>query len=111
MIGDMFCAGEDVKDLLGDYCNQHNCEKCPAFKHKWPTPEQFLREYGCDPREESESGYDMPYWYRDFFDQEDDPYRLREYGIPAVVEDGEVILIACTPYGCPPSDYRPEEEE
>ena len=83
------------------------CERleCEAYHRKWPTPEQFKAEYG---REHPDDG---PVWER-----------LRPMMNAGVVGDWILkkhldrctndttgyCVCACSPFGKPPDDWRPE---
>jgi len=81
------------------------CEKGCIFAHrKWPTPEQFEEEYGYKP-------YGLFYWIRIggewMPDEEESPSVYREdvnYG--SCLNE---IVVACTPYGKPPDNWRPKK--
>jgi hypothetical protein len=110
-----FCSRYQV---LPDECDNHKCPECChpidvvkngrkgcAFCHrKWPTPEQFEEEYGYKP-------YGLFYWIRIggewMPDEEESPSVYREdvnYG--SCLNE---IVVACTPYGKPPDNWRPKK--
>jgi hypothetical protein len=107
---DFFCdQGRDLVDCPDSCQNLMGCLynadkkfslKLKHLKHKWPTPKQFEEDYGFEPPEnigcyflQRKQGCDDVVWY---------PNR---YGLVMKYRD---IVIACTPYGCPDNDWRPE---
>ena len=73
--------------------------RCKCYHRKWPTPEQFEEEYG--------------FMYPDDWAV----YLLRDEWILCAYDDlgvgyhrkiGTPIVCACTPWGKPPGDWRPE---
>jgi len=83
-----------------------NCATCECYHRKYPTPEQYKEEYGeewagavyakCADdkcRANCHNGYEA--------------YASDEY---ASVDSCNAVLIvcACTPWGNPPADWRPE---
>jgi hypothetical protein len=87
-------------------CAGGDCVDCTApagtcrYQHRyWPTPEQFEQEYGRKPLRCAyfvlkETGWDYGWW----------PGKSPFIG----VGDPENIVIACTPAGAPPRNWRPE---
>ena len=77
------------------------CRKCHNYHRKWPTPEQFREEYGEEYPNDG-AVYVL-----------DDTGRTMRWiiylGVPKLVYmDFEFVVCACTPWGCPPEDWRPE---
>jgi len=129
---DWYCsAGCKLND--GECCifSRLNCEKdhCQQRHRKWPTPEQFKEEY------DKEISDEMPVWVlRQLVmklmlkgEKFEDSYLwvLDQYGTYKHNTDGwnnvytnmnanfsfiQVIAlcVACTPWGKPPDDWRPE---
>jgi len=113
--GDFYC-GVDCYD--NGRCKNSNpiydCDvlrvSCPAFRRKWPTPEQFREEYGRE--------YDTdrpvwalldcpnPKWVTVKYDDVDyeDPFGLADDGFYARILS---MVCVCTPWGKPPDDWRP----
>ena len=78
---------------------------CGHYHRKHPTPEEFKQEYGHDYHDDGA----VYYW-----DQEYDYWEISEYS--ATKDDSwerynlqkpEIIVCACTPFGCPPDSWRP----
>jgi len=116
---DYYCsAGYESTDLEdGDMCpmqlhlepEDRDCKNCGCYHRKHPTPEQFKEEYGEDVSD------DMPVWI--LCGEEDDIFwQIFQYGdlrdlIAAIrknVAQKGIIVIACTPFGKPDNDWRPE---
>ena len=76
------------------------CLRCENYHRKWPTPEQYKKEYGEDVPD------DMPVWYIDS-DEPIDAWEPDLYG-NAVDDERYIIVIACTPFGKPDDTWRPE---
>jgi hypothetical protein len=113
-----YCSVTGSDNFEGNYCCPDEgscpCDICPAFHHKWPTPEQFKEEYGEHPSFESlvweqRADADSPqpdfkwvpvlYKYADKHRRYEDTDGVFRYGS---------IVCACTPWGKPPDDWRPE---
>jgi hypothetical protein len=94
-----YCAGKKILCMRAVMCNEP-CRKdlCGNYHLKWPTPEQYKSEYG------EEYPDDGAVYTRDFdtLDWELDYFR-RAYDC-----GGDEIVCACTPWGKPPDDWRPE---
>jgi hypothetical protein len=79
---------------------------CERGKHKWPTPEQFEEEYGHAPVDTAcyvlctfcEEGVVKQEWVSVDWEEKD------------FLPD-KIAVIACTPYGRPPLEYRPNSEK
>jgi len=116
---DYYCTlGAFVKN---EGCNYYGCgipsqatktcseAKCGYYHRKHPTPEQYKEEYGEDvPENMPVWGFDRYYYNKDnrkwrialwqtdkYFRQEDD-------------ERFEFFVVACTPFGKPDDDWRPQ---
>jgi hypothetical protein len=85
-------------------CDGEKCEDCQCYHRKHPTPEQYKEEYG------EEVPDDMAVWFVDSDTEESGDYwELELYGhITRYPEQIGAIVIACTPFGCPDDDWRPE---
>ena len=112
---DFYCsASMDCMNiaLCASVCNKSikGCIDCLARHRKWLTPEQFKDEYG---EEYPDDG--AVYWR--------DKDMMRHFEISSLVhakrylkttdEDGQdvssiEIVCACTPFGKPPQDWRPQ---
>jgi hypothetical protein len=95
-----YCVGDK------DECEYENgeCESddCPYRRRKWPTPEQYKAEYGRDWPDDAAVYYltlgliAVEHWAvvsKDYL-------KYRDSLGPTVC--------ACTPFGTPPDDWRPE---
>ena len=111
-----------MKNEIGDdfYCStagmadcpeKGNCIGCPDCHRKWPTPEQFKKEY--DKEYPDDGAVYFRVWYNDHWTGWS-LYFWGEKNIPTghTVKDslGEEVQIvcACTPFGNPDKDWRPE---
>ena len=84
------------------------CERCTCknYHRKYPTPEQFKEEYGFEWQDEAAvyglvEGYGwaaMPY----------KAAKLRSHYEMTDFKCVHSIICACTPWGKPPADWRPE---
>ena len=101
------CAIEaiDRKDCVHNEIEYCDLGYCQNYRHKWPTPEQFKEEYG---REYPNDGavyvlraVELPEgWYTEWY--------ITSYSEAQALNDGDEIICACTPWGKPPADWRPE---
>lgn len=97
-----------LRKTCGHGTRTRNCEEielCRARHRKWPTPEQFLEEYGFKYPD------DGAVWER--FKKpltEGVPekwllvYHSHRYGNEAATD----CVCACTPWGKPPDDWSPQ---
>ena len=107
----LFNKGECEMKALG------RCEDtCQNYHRKHPTPAQFKEEYGFDYPDDgavwalidyNASGLKwelMEYWrYKQIVA---DISRLdKDFDVPTKIIP---VVVACTPYGKPPEDWRPE---
>jgi hypothetical protein len=95
-----FPSRKHCEDLYGTGDHNWNCGMCPHKLRKWPTPEQFKKEYSRKPD-------GLLRWYLckdgDEFVWADE-YEFLEWNVRYC----NVEVVACTPYGKPPADWRPE---
>ena len=106
---DLYCGGDFYKDgwcTLGDCVHVDSCKHC---HRKYPTPEQFFEEYG------EEYTYDLPVWllvgYDGIYYWETKSFReakRRIEDLNGIKGWACVLVCACTPWGRPPDDWRPE---
>jgi hypothetical protein len=108
-----FCsAGYDDPECNGEgdcieraIYSEHTCKDCNYLHHKWPTPEQFEKEYG---KEYSFYGA-VYYWSKEY-----DCWLTGHYQDVLALDCAErsiqSIRCACTPYGNPDFDWRPKIE-
>jgi len=78
-----------------DIC-KYNCDRCTLKRRKYPTPEQFKEEYGVEYPDSGAVYYYTDKWKIDW-------YKFAKYVYPE-----NVVVCACTPWGKPPADWRPE---
>jgi len=71
--------------------------ECGCYLHKWPTPEQFEAEYGYK-------------WPDDgaVYLMIDGAWTVAMYHFAQNAYKGNPVVVACTPWGKPPADWRPE---
>jgi len=90
-----------------------NCSICGCYRHKYPTPEQFREDYGWDVPD------DFPVWFIIPEDQNGNfpDWTLMVYADALQYEREEeeadfvpdmYIVCACTPFGKPDENWRPE---
>jgi hypothetical protein len=115
---DFYCAADMYKD---GYCDLHDEEcgghgSCKHCHRKHPTPEQFREEYG------KECPDDGPVWMRrGHYDYSfSEPLTTATYQWDLITfreakgfqnhypELSGCIVCACTPFGKPDKDWRPE---
>ncbi|MCL2762201.1 MAG: hypothetical protein FWD36_03205 [Treponema sp.] len=75
--------------------------KCGYRHRKYPTPEQFKEEYGIDYPDDGAV-------YEADIDQGNKPTWIIASYWTAKKMGKRHIICACTPWGMPPSDWRPE---
>jgi len=97
----LFITGSDCNE-----CKNSLNQRCKNYHRKFPTPEQFLEEYGVDYPN------DGAVWYCwDFFDPKED-WWLDTYDEAKHHQQDKrftnfAIVCICTPWGKPPADWRP----
>ena len=100
--------GGICKDPYGD--ESMKCLSLCKHRHrKWPTPEQYLKEYG-----EEYEGH-RPVWWK--YADNNGIWRTKSYNavmgvIRSNLRNGRgypeiLIVCACTPWDRPPADWRP----
>jgi hypothetical protein len=115
---DFYCSAELYNielDNLNKLCNgSGSClknlegERCVCCRRKWPTPEQYKEEYG----EEYLNGSAV-YWFNLAMLQ----WTADSFLHAKVIRDSPArcneifIICACTPWGKPPDNWRPEYEK
>jgi hypothetical protein len=102
---DYYCSTAGMEDCP----EKGNCSGCPDCRHKWPTPEQFKEEY----REEYPD--DGLVWYRFPDDKKYEWLYIQYAKLRAILiedwckeRDKVIIVCACTPFGKPDYDWKPE---
>jgi len=108
---DFYCSGNETIDKglleIGKYgCTNLKdfklCESCSLYHRKYPTPEQFKEEYG-------EEWTGAVYVYFDMFGEIDDEWEVFENEDIATIDTNDTYIVcACTPFGKPPKNWRPE---
>jgi len=97
-------------------------EKCPNCHRKHPTPKQYKDEYGRDVSEntpvwvwvgtnvdlESEREWLITTFGSPYFIGKDGKYGRERYICPVEIKNVYAIVVACTPYGKPDDNWRPE---
>jgi hypothetical protein len=94
---DFYCGAGVV---MTDCCayQSHACTfECECCHRKWPTPEQYKKEYS---EEYPEGG--AIYWLSPTIEK----WYAVEYRGGAYEP---LIVCACTPWGKPPDDWRPQQ--
>jgi hypothetical protein len=84
-----------------------NCKGCKHYKSRFPTPEQFLEEYGRECR------VGDPIWVllkRVYNNKLVKTWTLTTC-TPYWIESGELIVCACTPWGKPPDNLEVGDEK
>jgi len=125
-------TGNGCKDNIQGIINRVyiTCNvECPCRHRKYPTPEQFKEEYGEEPTKE------MPVWVLvrcvwkvldenrsvrpdvfewsleqlGNFEKNNEHWNIPYFNMNANFIDRyiEAVVIACTPFGKPPADWRP----
>jgi hypothetical protein len=99
---DFYCSSAGATDCP----EKGNCiaSGCPDCHRKHPTPEQFRREYGMEVPD------DIPVWFVDSdIEERGDCWEQEIYCcITRYPEQIGSIVIACTPFGAPEDNWRPE---
>ena len=101
---DWYCGG--ASDLCTHYPFCPSC--CDSRHRKWPTPEQYRKKYG------EEYPDDAAVYCQISNIDDSDVWGVGEY----IFYKNEAkkmehhyhtftIVCACTPFGCPPADWRP----
>jgi hypothetical protein len=110
-----YCAGDfysdgcfrwNENDPYGDGGCICTLEKCRLYRRKWPTPEQHKAEYG-------EEWPDDGAVYRLYTNNDGISTWYIERNKPLSMTNKNKFVIhhvvcACTPWGKPPDDWRPE---
>jgi len=95
---DLFCGRTDFCDAaISNGCEGLSCGEC---HRKWPTPEQFKEEYGEEYPDDGAIYFVEDDFYRDEISWKAGTYK----------DDfsSAYIVCACTPFGNPPADWRPQ---
>jgi len=105
------CIGMDEEEESKQGCLHLNCIVC---HRKWPTPDHFEDEYGEVYPDNA------AVWYRITNIDDEDIWGLSEYSfikneakrvnkLNSGIYHTIFVVCACTPWGCPPNDWRPGE--
>jgi hypothetical protein len=104
---DFYCSlGRDERkqrDICSNECATCGCE---AYHRKYPTPEQYREEYG-----EEWKGAMYTKCFSDFCKFTDCPYSgWSSDPLPDFAAECDTLtrVCACTPWGKPPDNWRPE---
>ena len=101
--------GEIDKDFYCSTAGMSNCPDrgdcmigsvCPDCHRKWPTPEQYKEEYGIEYPYEGAvyCQHHNTNWFITYRENAEDAYKT-----------GNCLMVcACTPFGKPDRDWRPE---
>ena len=105
---DFYCGADfnvPKKGFEIGYCQifRGACGKlCSTYHRKHPTPEQFKKEYG-------EEWTGAVYATDESFGEKKDEWCIYENEEEAIRETYDAYIVcACTPYGIPDKDWRPE---
>jgi hypothetical protein len=94
-----YCTGDKIE------CEYEggggDCGDCPYCHRKWPTPEQYKAEYGRDWPDNAAVYFVMP-------QNDREEWGLGHYKFIRNVAPFTPIVCACTPWGMPPDNWRPE---
>ena len=116
---DFYCSGGFVANNgKVDFCTlrggelgkETDCKRCHRCHRKFPTPEQYRGEYGAEYPDEGAVYFqldDRPdVWHTGEYSQVESGnyYRLEWNRVKTVMH----IVCACTPFGKPDKDWRPE---
>jgi len=109
---DFYCSTAGMDDCP----NKGDCGDCPDRHRKWPTPEQFREEYGeeyhddgavyavCGEPCPSGKGFQCSAWTS----YEGASHALSSYRSCGKNKRNPFIVCACTHWGKPPENWRPE---
>ena len=108
---DYFCsANKFVIDRYGCFVSclasfGNGCNSCKNYHRKWPTERQFEEEYGFKWPDDG-AVYAIPKQNPIL----DGYYLWTPTTLHALSQTATAhyFVIACTPWGCPPADWRPE---
>jgi len=109
---DFYCSAH-FYDVMG-ICRLHgaalccNIAPCSKKHRKLPTPEQFLQEYGEEYSDDGAVYWRIKNGVKSWLCGTIEELKDR---IPSTIEELLVeyeIICACTPWGKPPEDWRPE---
>lgn len=95
---DFYCTGVDIRPMNSYYCKEKLCARCKNKRRKWPTPEQYKEEY----KEE---------WKGATYVLAHQICNGREFWDTGLIPGGcsvAATVCACTPWGKPPDNWRPE---
>jgi hypothetical protein len=105
---DFYCSTAGMKDCPSFRDCLEGGIICPDCHRKHPTPEQYKEEYDIEYPE------DGAVWYRrqNDFDGYFDDWLLDDFETAVAKTDYELgidqIVCACTPFGKPDDNWRPE---
>jgi len=98
------CWEEGNKCIVAKVC----LSGCENYRHKHPTPEQYMQEYGEKVPD------DMPVWVLCGRKDKNDIHwevhqfgEIRDFINEYIPEAKGIIVVACTPFDKPDNDWRP----
>ena len=106
--GDFYCSRFQHPAIT---CSGFNLCKgrktgCECLHRKWPTPGQYLEEYGGKyPNDGAVYFYRKTCLGKDGYDWFETAYW---FAFPLAKDREKQIVCACTPWGKPPAAWRPE---
>ena len=80
----------------------HRNGVCPFVRYKWPTPEQYEKEYGRKYPDDA-----AVYVLLD--DSEPGIWHTCDFNRAKLLSPGQPVVCACTPFGEPPEGWMPGE--
>ena len=99
---DFYCSAGYYKD---NECLKGLCPPlslcnivCQNYHRKYPTPEQFKKEYGFNYPDDG-AVYVLLHGIKE--------WAIYEYSVAKRFNESEPVVCACTPWGKPPKKWRP----
>ena len=83
----------------GQMCDKCSLDDCHSYKRKHPTPEQFKEEYGVEYPDDA-----AVYYFCCVLNK----WEANLYSSAKCFKGVTHIVCACTPWSCPPNNYKPE---
>jgi hypothetical protein len=105
-----YCAGDFYSKNKGCYNRARESDagcigtSCGCYHYKWPTPKQYKAEYG----EEWPGDCAVYIRSRQLIDTVCDRYFVAKRSTVRNLDSYIGIICACTPWGKPPDEWRPE---
>ena len=103
--GSYYASNKEGCILFESECNT----QCGKYHRKWPTPEQFLEEFGEEYPDDA-AVYELIETPEKGFDDKPKPFfwNTSEYRNTRLLFPESLIICACTPWGKPPDNWRPQ---